>query len=277
MTHHNAPSHVDDFGVADMFLAGRTDVLSEDLTAVFHAASGPARASELAGAADAMETFLTFGPGAAVTLEAELSAPPARMPMRRRLVASMVAAGLLLTGVSAAAYAGALPGPLQTVADRMMSAGTADSTPAAGLPSDESTPTDETTPESTPTEEPTSSPEADPSTTVKNNATGPAAYGLCTAFTKGGLAPTSTSYANLVAAAGGVDQVDAYCADVIAAKKGADPTAKPPKTTHEKKAKRMPDKPVKDKAPKDKAPKDASTALPSSVGDTATSEGATTG
>ena len=93
----------------------------------------------------------------------------------------------------------------------------------------EPTPTETETeaPEPTPTETETESPEpaptetADPepsptSTAAGPDATGPAAFGLCNAFTNGGLSTTSTAYTALVQAAGGEDGIGAYCAAVAA-------------------------------------------------------------
>ena len=48
------------------------------------------------------------------------------------------------------------------------------------------------------------------------DASGPAAFGLCNAFTNGGLGTTSTAYAALVQAARGEDGVGAYCTTVAA-------------------------------------------------------------
>ncbi|WP_142030394.1 hypothetical protein [Arthrobacter sp. SLBN-112] len=89
------------------------------------------------------------------------------------------------------------------------------------------TETETKVPEPTPTETETESPEPVPtetagpepsptSTAVGPDASGPAAFGLCNAFTNGGLGTTSTAYAALVQAAGGEDGVGAYCATVAA-------------------------------------------------------------
>jgi hypothetical protein len=48
------------------------------------------------------------------------------------------------------------------------------------------------------------------------DATGPAAYGLCTAFTKGGLDTSSVAYQSLSAAAGGTGSIGSYCETVAA-------------------------------------------------------------
>jgi len=59
-------------------------------------------------------------------------------------------------------------------------------------------------------------PSHDKATPVGPDATGPAAYGLCTAFTKGGLATSSVAYQSLSAAAGGNGSIGSYCETVAA-------------------------------------------------------------
>jgi len=49
---------------------------------------------------------------------------------------------------------------------------------------------------------------------VGPDATGPAAFGLCTAHQHGGLAPTSGAYRSLAKAAVGASGIGAYCASV---------------------------------------------------------------
>ena len=61
-----------------------------------------------------------------------------------------------------------------------------------------------------------------PSSTPKGpDATGSAAFGLCNAFTHGGLGSKSTAYKSLLTAASGAANIAAYCDTVIAAKKSA--------------------------------------------------------
>ncbi|WP_426987779.1 protein tyrosine phosphatase [Pseudarthrobacter sp. Y6] len=57
---------------------------------------------------------------------------------------------------------------------------------------------------------------------VGPDATGPAAFGLCTAFTKGGLDPASVAYKSLVAAAKDSGDIAAYCKSVPAPGQSAD-------------------------------------------------------
>ena len=53
-------------------------------------------------------------------------------------------------------------------------------------------------------------------TFVGPDASGPAAFGLCTAYGKGGLNSASVAYRNLAQAAGGASNIVTYCATVKA-------------------------------------------------------------
>jgi hypothetical protein len=53
------------------------------------------------------------------------------------------------------------------------------------------------------------------------DAKGAAAFGLCNAFTHGGLGTKSVAYGSLVTAAGSAAKIPAYCTTVIASKKSA--------------------------------------------------------
>lgn len=95
-------------------------------------------------------------------------------------------AAVSLGGAAAAAYAGALPAPIQKVAHHIIGA------PAAG-PSDSPSP-------------------------VGPNPTGAAAFGLCNAYhhalKHGTAAQKSVAFRNLTKAAGGASQVTPFCANV---------------------------------------------------------------
>ncbi len=117
-----SPDHRADFGVADLFMAGRTDVLPDELDALFAAATAATSTAEVAGAQSAVEAFLAVGPGSPAVLEARaLRAEAAGLRGRRRAVAVVAGTALLLAGVSAA-YAGALPPSLQRVAHTVIAA-----------------------------------------------------------------------------------------------------------------------------------------------------------
>jgi hypothetical protein len=91
------------------------------------------------------------------------------------------------------------------------------------------TPDDAETP--APTADPTEAPEPSPSATATKgpDATGPAAFGLCTAFTAGGLHSTSVAYAALLGASQSAGSIADYCAPILAAH-GHGPTSDPTPT-----------------------------------------------
>lgn len=151
-----------------------------------------------------------------------------------KLATTVLAAGaLVLGGTGVAAMADSLqdnPG---------VQAGTEQPSPTAETESPEPTPTETETesPEPTPTETETDAPEPAPtetddpapappetedpdgppaSTPVGPDVTGPAAVGLCNAFSHGGLNSTSTPYSLLVEVAGGEEGIEDYCATIPA-------------------------------------------------------------
>ncbi len=108
-----------------------------------------------------------------------------------KAAAAAVAAGTVLGGAATAAYAGALPAPAQQFAHNTI-----------GAPSPKASHT----------------PGAPQATPVGPDATGPAAFGLCTAYahakTHGSASQQSVAFRNLAAAAGGAANIAAYCAKV---------------------------------------------------------------
>jgi hypothetical protein len=142
------------------------------------------------------------------------------------LIASAAAAGVLtLGGTAAAAYTGSLPAPLQDVAHHVIGAPAADASQATAESAPETSTEDATRTTPTDSATPTGTPSSGP------DATGPAAFGLCNAFTHGGLATTSVAYAALVKAADGAGKVADYCAKVshpgATARPGGSPTSQP--------------------------------------------------
>ena len=101
----------DGFGPADLFLAGRRDALGEELDALFTAAAAPTTGAERAAADVALEAFLrrpAVTPGRAAAQDRTM----------RRVAAAIVVAGVLMGGMAVAAgSAGALPTPVQRVAN----------------------------------------------------------------------------------------------------------------------------------------------------------------
>jgi hypothetical protein len=162
-------------------------------------------------------------------------------PSGNKLAMTVLAAGALaLGGTGVAAIADSLPDSPNSLVETESPSPTATETE-----SPEPTPTETETesPEPTPTETETESPEStttetedpeqtptetdDPegppaSTPVGPDVTGPAAAGLCNAFSHGGLNSTSTPYSLLVQVAGGADGIDDYCATIPAPQDGTD-------------------------------------------------------
>jgi RNA polymerase sigma-70 factor (ECF subfamily) len=206
-TSHHRTDGVGDVDVADVFMAGRNDVLPADLDALFCAVAAPVTTDELAGAEAAVAAFLAVGPGSPAMAEAQsLREEAASLRLHRRAVAVVATSGLLLTGVSAA-YAGRLPQAVQRVAHTVIAA----PAPAVDLAGGTGAAVDEPSTDgadwsaSTTSSDPTST---DPTST---DALGAAAYGLCTAWSHAGLPANSNRYADLEAAAGGADQIAGYC------------------------------------------------------------------
>ncbi|MDQ0212488.1 protein tyrosine phosphatase [Arthrobacter bambusae] len=133
-----------------------------------------------------------------------------------KIAAGALAAGTLAVGgTAAAAYTGSLPTPLQQSAHNLVgapapapAASAALATPTDTTEATEATEAAEATEKATATDSPSATP-------VGPDATGPAAYGLCQAFTRGGLDSSSTAYRSLTIAASGASDIAAYCAAVV--------------------------------------------------------------
>ena len=126
------------------------------------------------------------------------------------VVGALTFGTLAAGGTAAAAYTGDLPSSLQQGAHSFIGA------PAPTDESDDTTTEGDTT--TTATDEANPSPSATP---VGPDATGPAAFGLCNAYTHGGVAVSSTAYGSLVVAADGVDNIADYCTTVTKPGKSA--------------------------------------------------------
>lgn len=130
---------------------------------------------------------------------------------------AVVAAG----GTAAVAVTAHLPEASQGIVHT--ASATPDPTESATVPSTETVDsTDAPTPVSSPTSSPTGP-----------DATGAAAFGLCTAFTHGGLAAKSTAYGSLVTAASGAENIASYCDTVVAPGKAASHRANDSSSTPE--------------------------------------------
>jgi hypothetical protein len=148
-----------------------------------------------------------------------------------KVATAVIASGIVVGGTTAAAYAGALPSGMQELAHQTIGAqppdaqdedqqdGDAQGDDQQADPTDNptDTPTDTPTdsPTATPTDVPTDAPTGEPAGGRGPDATGPAAFGLCNAWTHGGLSANSVAYASLLTAAGGAaDGIAAYCATI---------------------------------------------------------------
>ena len=143
------------------------------------------------------------------------------------LVTSKIAAGILAGGTvaaggtAAAAYSGTLPESLQQTSHVLLGAPAPAAAKAAaaaqhqpGAASHGKAPPAADGPDADSDSKSESESEPGAGEPVGPDATGPAAFGLCTAFTKGGLDPASTAYKSLATAAAGSADITAYCASV---------------------------------------------------------------
>jgi hypothetical protein len=123
----------------------------------------------------------------------------------RAAAAVAAAAAAALGGVAAAAYTGILPAPAQQFAHSMIGAPSSQPSHRPGTPQPSHRP---------------GTPQATPARTdaVGPDATGPAAFGLCTAYAHakahGTASQKAMAFRNLAAAAGGAAKIAAYCTAV---------------------------------------------------------------
>ena len=122
-----------------------------------------------------------------------------------KAAAAAAAAAAVLGGVAAAAYTGTLPAPAQRFAHGVIGAPSPQPSHRPGTPRPSHRP---------------GIPQATPARTdaVGPDATGPAAFGLCTAYAHakahGTASQKAVAFRNLAAAAGGAAKIAAYCAAV---------------------------------------------------------------
>jgi hypothetical protein len=208
-----------DEGTAERLLTGRLGPADAPpgyarVAAVLAAVSAPPDAEELAGQAAVVAVFAA----------AARSHPPQLLtPRRSRVFAKLLTVkaaaavlGVLVTGGVAAAATGNLPAPAQQVAHAVLG--------GAGVPAPSGA---------------TATTRAHP---VGPDAAGPAAQGLCRAWSAGqgaqhGKKLDAPAFAALAKAAGGSDQIAAYCAKVTASVagrpgqgQGGRPSSVPPST-----------------------------------------------
>lgn len=138
------------------------------------------------------------------------------------LVTSKIAAGILAGGTLAAggaataAYTGTLPAPPQQASHEVIGA---PAPAAASTAAEHRHAAARHGKASKAADSPAPRPDATP---AGPDATGPAAFGLCTAFTNGGLDPASTAFKSLATAANGSADIAAYCKSVPVPGQAAD-------------------------------------------------------
>ncbi len=182
---------------------------------------------------------------AAFRASADLAPSSRRNPVSSRRITARLAtvafAGTLGLGGVAAAYAGALPATPQQVAhDVLGGIGVPDhANGKAKANADARAARKAAKASKSPKPESSESAEADESKGPDVN--GPAKAGLCNAWAASGKPKNekSTAFANLVEAAGGVDGVEAFCADVAKPSTSPKPS-KSPKPSHTAKPSKSP-------------------------------------
>lgn len=193
----------EDLWLVDRLLAGDPHGESPALTSLLAATTAPATPREHAGEEAVLAAFAA----------ASLGLSPSPLRARRlsmlstllagKVVTAAAAAGIAIAGTAAAAYTGSLPDRLQDIAHTTIGAPAAHHADNAGR-----TPVTAHMPAPSATGRPATA------TPVGPDASGTAAFGLCTAWGKGGLATKSVAYDSLVRAAGGADKIKDYCATV---------------------------------------------------------------
>jgi hypothetical protein len=184
------------------------------------AAAAPASGRELAGQAAAVAAFVRERDAGGHRHSAARRRSMLATLLGTKLAAAAATGAVGFGGLAAAAYAGALPEPIQDFAHQTVGA------PAAS--------TDHTDSGQGPAhkngnagEQATAGQSGQP---VGPDATGPSKYGLCTAFAEeqaenGRVDTKSVAFQALANAAGGADNIDEFCADVNPPSQGTDPAS----------------------------------------------------
>ena len=166
------------------------------------AATAPAFCHELVGEEAAASAFRV---AAAAAMPVTAVIRPRRAKRVTMAVAIQAACAFLvvLGGVALAARTGVLPNPLVDVTTSLPGPPSANPSPAVTVSTTSQSPVGSASPDPTPADQPV-----------------PVSFaGLCRAyeaFGAGGASMGSSAFAALVAAAGGVDRVAGFCADILA-------------------------------------------------------------
>jgi hypothetical protein len=197
----------------------------EALADLLSAAAGPASDRELAGQTAAVAAFVRERDVDGHRRHATAARRRSMLAtlLGTKLAAAAAAGAVGFGGLAAAAYAGALPEPIQNFAHQTVGA------PAAS--SDHTDPGNQGSAHrnSEASEHANAGQSSEP---VGPDATGTAGYGLCTAFAEekaenGKVDTNSLAYQALVKAAGGADNIDEFCAGVAAPREGSGPASVP--------------------------------------------------
>jgi hypothetical protein len=197
-------------GALDALLTG--DLVTDEAcaglqpaAALLAALNAAPQGSELAGHARVLAEFRRRG---GMPVHARRSArrrPRLLTSLTAKAAAAAAVAATALGGVAAAAYTGTLPAPAQQFAHGMIGAPSPQPSHRPGTPQPSHRPG---TAQATPARTDTVGPEA----------TGPAAFGLCTAYAHakahGTASQKAVAFRNLAAAAGGAAKIAAYCTAV---------------------------------------------------------------
>jgi len=221
-THDRRP----DRRTAEQLLDGAPAAGGHPLNALLAAVAAPARDSELAGEHAAVAAFRA----ARLTSAAQPRRPLLAKLLSAKLAAVVAVLAVAIGGVATAAVIGYLPGPLGGNSHVAPPSRTSDPTTSAAIPPLTTHPTTTTT----------------TAENGDNNAAGassgtpsPSMTGLCKAFTAGagsdhGKALDNPAFSALITAAGGRDNVDAYCADLLVGQQKKSSATPPTTTTKEK-------------------------------------------
>ena len=184
---------------------------------------------ELRGQNQALDVFRETFAGFHPTRQPRRRLTMLSSPLGARLGAALAVGAVSFGAVGAAAYTGSLPAGVQQLAHTTIGAPAPDQGDATeqGKPVDKKSADDNKATDTT------------TNTAVGPDATGHAAFGLCTAWahvqTQGQVADKSVAFRNLATAAGGADKITAYCAKVPhpgASATGSSATAPGKSATH---------------------------------------------
>jgi hypothetical protein len=201
------------------FATERTTPDVEALADLLSAAAGPPSDRELAGQTAAIAAFARERDVGSHRRQATVARRRSMLAtlLGTKLAAAAAAGAIGFGGLAAAAYAGALPEPIQDFAHQTVGA------PSAS--SDHSDPGNQGSAHRH-SEASEHANTGQSSQAVGPDATGSASYGLCTAFAEeraenGKVDTKSVAYQALVKAAGGADNIDEFCAGVAAPREGS--------------------------------------------------------